>query len=191
MNKNMVKNIVIILLVGITGFSMVRYISEVRQVYLLKGNLNQAKNEIAALVKEKQNLLQDIEKEKQLNGQLTAKNLLYKDNLRASSDKIKRLFKEKAVVEDSLEEQGAKLAILKAENKTLIEGRKKILTENEQYKARLSSVVELRKAIDELKERKNSDPLIETQGNRGFLIKDGKSTVERVKIEVIPAQIKE
>lgn len=187
----MVKNIVIILLVGITGFSMVRYISEVRQVYLLKGNLNQAKNEIAALVKEKQNLLQDIEKEKQLNGQLTAKNLLYKDNLRASSDKIKRLFKEKAAVEGSLEEQGAKLAILKAENKTLIEGRKKILTENEQYKARLSSVVELRKAIDELKERKNSDPLIETQGNRGFLIKDGKSTVERVKIEVIPAQIKE
>ncbi|MFA5200490.1 MAG: hypothetical protein WC442_06300 [Candidatus Omnitrophota bacterium] len=191
MNKNMVKNIVIILLVGITGFSMVRYISEVRQVYLLRGNLNQAKNEIAALIEEKRNLLQDIEKEKQLNGQLFAKNLLYKDNLRASSDRIKRLFKEKAVVEDSLEERGAKLAILKAENKALIEGRKKILTENEQYKARLSSVVELRKAIDELKKIKNSDPLIETQGNRGFLIKDGKSTVERVKIEVIPAQIKE
>jgi len=191
MNKNMIKNIAIILLVGITGFSMVRYISEVRQVYLLRENLNQATIEIAVLNEEKQNLLQDIEKEKQLNGQLTSKNLLYKGNLRASNDKIKRLFKEKAVVEDNLEEQGAKLAILKAENRALIEGRKKILTENEQYKVTLSSVVELRKAINELKKRKNSDPLIETQGNRGFLIKDGKSTTERVKIEVIPAQTKE
>jgi len=187
----MVKNIVLILLLGITGFSMIRYVSEVRQVYLLKNSLSQAQNEIESLNEEKQNLLQDIEKEKKLNEELTVKNLSYKENLKASNIKIKRLFKEKSIVENNLEEQSSRLAILKAENKALIEGRKKVLSENEQFKAKLSSVIELRKAIRELRKKKNSDPLIASQGNRGYLTKDGKSTTEKVKIEVIPAQTKE
>lgn len=188
----MVKNIVLILLIGITAFSMVRYMSELRGRYRLKEGLIQAQGQIAVLVQEKQNLLQDMEKEKELKEQLAQNNANLKNYLRASKNKITRLFEDNARTQGSLEEQSAKFSILKAENKALIDGRKRIYAENEQFKLKLSSIVELRKAIRELKIRKHNGPVIETEGNRGFLIKDGQSTaVERVRIEVIPAQTKE
>ncbi len=192
MNKDMCKNIALILLIGIVAFSMVGYMSELRERYRLKDSLTQAQGQITVLVQEKQNLLQEIEKEKGLKEQLALKNTGLKDYLRASKNKITRLFHDNAKTQTSLEEQSAKLSILKAENKALIDGRKRIYTENEQLKLKLGSIVELRNAIRELKNRKHNDPFIETEGNRGFLIKDGKSTaVERFKIEVIPAQTKE
>ena len=74
MNKDMVKNIVLILLVGITVFSMVRYMSELRERYRLKESLTQAQGQVTVLVQEKQNLLQELEKEKKLKEQLALKN---------------------------------------------------------------------------------------------------------------------
>jgi hypothetical protein len=52
-------------------------------------------------------------------------------------------------------------------------------------------VVELKKAIRELRARKSKAPGLETEGNQGFLIRDGRSTLEKIKIEVIPAKTKE
>jgi len=192
MNKNMVKNIVLILLIGITGFSMVRYISELKEKYRLKESLIQAQGQISVLVQEKQNLLQDLRKEKELKEQLAQKNANLKGYLKASKNRIARLFQDNAKTQGSLEELSAKLFILKAENKALIDRRKRIYAENEQFKLKLSSILELKKAIKELRANKRRDHALETEGNRGFLIKDGQSTaVERVKIEVIPAQTKE
>ena len=192
MGKDKLKNIVIILLIGITAFSMVRYMSELRERYRLQENLTQAQGRIVVLAQEKQNLLQEIEKEKGLKEQLALKNTNLKDYLRASKNKITRLFQDNAETQGNLEELKAKLSVLKAENKALIDGRKHLYAENEEFKLKLSSIVELKKAIRELKAKKHNDPIIETEGNRGFLIKDGQSTaVERVKIEVIPAQTKE
>lgn len=192
MNKDMAKNMVLFLLIGISIFSMVRYVGEVRESYRLKESLTQAQNQITVLVEQKQNLLQDIEKEKGLNEQLTLKNSYLKDYLRASKHKISRLFQDNAKIKDSFEDVCAKLSILKAENKALIESRKRLYTENEQFKFKLSSISELKKAIKELKNHKRKSFDIEIEGNRGFLIKDGQSTaVERIKIEVIPAQTKE
>lgn len=188
----MAKNMVLFLLIGISIFSMVRYVGEVRESYRLKESLTQAQNQITVLVEQKQNLLQDIEKEKGLNEQLTLKNSHLKDYLRASKHKISRLFQDNAKIKDSFEDVYAKLSILKAENKALIESRKRLYTENEQFKFKLSSISELKKAIKELKNHKRKSFDIEIEGNRGFLIKDGQSTaVERIKIEVIPAQTKE
>ena len=188
----MVKNIVLILLIGITGFSMVRYISELKEKYRLKESLIQAQGQISVLVQEKQNLLQDLRKEKELKEQLAQKNANLKGYLKASKNRIARLFQDNAKTQGSLEELSAKLFILKAENKALIDRRKRIYAENEQFKLKLSSILELKKAIKELRANKRRDHALETEGNRGFLIKDGQSTaVERVKIEVIPAQTKE
>lgn len=192
MNKNMIKNIVLVLLIGITAFSMIQYLSELRERYSLQESLTQAQGKIVILEQEKQNLLQDIEKEKQLKEQLALKNANLKDYLRASKKKIARLFKDNAKTQDSLEELNAKLSILKAENKALIAGRKRIYAENEQFKFKLGSIAELKKAIKELRANRRKTRLLETEGNRGFLIKDGQPTaVERVRIEVIPAQTKE
>ncbi|MFA6357500.1 MAG: hypothetical protein WCY09_02400 [Candidatus Omnitrophota bacterium] len=192
MNKNILKNVVLILLIGITAFSMVKYMSELQARYRLKESLIQAEGQIAVLLQDKQNLLQEIEKEKELEKHLLLKNTGLKDYLGASKKKIMRLFQDKAKTQNSFEELSARLSILKAENKALIDGRKRIYTENEQFKLKLSSVVELKKAIRELKSKKRLALKLEGEGNRGYLIKDGRlTTEERVKIEVVPSQTKE
>ncbi len=192
MNKGVVKNILIILLLSITGFSMVRYLSELKARYRLQDSLVKAQDEVVLLVQEKQNLLQELGKEKEIKGQLVIRNTELKDYLRASNHKITRLFQDKSRVQHSLEDTSAKFSILKAENRALIDQHKRIYAENEQFKVKLNSVVELRKAIRELKVRKRKTPMLESEGNRGFLIRNGQLNIpERIKIEVVPAQTRE
>ncbi len=191
MNKNMFKNIIFILLLGITAFSMVKYVSELKERYRLQENLIQAQERITALAQEKQNLMQALAQEKELQEQLALKNKSLKDYLKASKNRISRLFNDNTMVKDHLEEVSAKLSILKAENRALVDSRRRVYLENEEYKLKLSSVVELKKAIKELKAKKHKTPDFVTEGNQGFLLKDGQSIApEKVKIEVIPAQTK-
>lgn len=186
------KNILIILLLSITAFSMIKYLSELRARYRLQGSLVKAQDEITVLVQEKQNLLQELGKEKSLKEQLLLRNAGLKDYLRASRSKIVRLFQDRARLQVSFEDTSAKFSILKAENRVLIDKRRYIFMENEQFKAKLSSVVELKKAIRELKIKKRKIPEPKNEGNRGFLIKDGQLNIpEKIKIEVVPAQTKE
>ncbi len=155
MNKDAVKNIALILLLGITAFSIVRYMSELKARYRLQDSLVQAQGEVAALTQEKQNLLRELGKEKELKEQLALKNISLKGYLRASKDRISRLFQDN-------ENTSAKFSILKAENRALIDSRKR------------------------------RTPALETEGNRGYLLKQGQSTTRaKIKIEVVPAQIKE
>ena len=135
--------------------------------------------------------MQEMGKEKELNEQLAVKNVNLKAYLKASKDRMRSLFRDNSKTQDELEEINAKFAVLKAENRALIDSHKRSYIENEQFKLKLSSVVELRKAIRELRANKSKAPGLETEGNRGFLIRDGRSTLEKIKIEVIPAKTKE
>ncbi|MDD5408513.1 MAG: hypothetical protein PHC71_00245 [Candidatus Omnitrophica bacterium] len=164
MNKWTFKNILVILLITTTAFSTIKYLSELKLRHRLQDSLLKAQEEITALTQEKQNLLQELEKKKKL-----------KDYLRASINKIARLFRDKSMTQANLEDTNAKFAVLKAENR--------------QLKAKLNSIVELRKAIRELKARKRNTPASPDEGNLGFLIKDGQPTIPgKVKIEVLSAQ---
>ena len=72
-------------------------------------------------------------------------------------------------------------------------------SENQSLKTKLSSIQELKKAIRELRKRKRTQPqsLISLKprstdkmmdGNRGYILKDGKSTyLGRIHVEVRPA----
>ena len=73
MNKGAVKNIALILLLGITIFSLIRYVSELRARYRLQDTLVQAQGEVKALTQQKQNLLRELEKEKELKEQAEIK----------------------------------------------------------------------------------------------------------------------
>lgn len=184
----MVKNIALILLLGITVFSMFKYTSEVKERYRIQDSLIKAQDQITSLVQEKQNLLQDLKKERELKEKLEAKNTNLIDYLRASKNRITRFFQENANIQSKLEDVNNKLSILKAENKALIDSRKRLYVENQEYKLKLNSIEELKNLIRELKTKKQGVLNLEAEGNRGFLIKDGRSTV---KIEVVPAQTKE
>lgn len=191
MNKDSLKNIVLILLLGITIFSMFKYVSELNTRYQLQNSLTLARNEIVSIAQEKQNLLQELKKEKELQEELALRNAALKDNLRASNQRITRFFQENSKVKEELENSGARLSILKAENRALIDGHKRLYVENEEYKLKLSSIEQLKKAIKDIKNKKRKSIEIITEGNQGFIIKDGQSTtVDKVKIEVVPAQTK-
>ena len=188
MDKNFTKNLTIILLLGITAFSMIRYISELKAKYRLQDSLTQSQNKVTGLSQEKQNLLQELEKEQLLKKELIQKNSDLKDCLRASRNRMNRLFQDNDQFQKELQDTQANFSILKAENRALIDSRKRIYLENEQFKVKLSSVVELRKAIKELKTKKRQALDSTAEGNRGFVIKDGQPTVsDRLKIEVVPA----
>ena len=131
MGKGFVKNMVIILLVSITVFSIMRYLSELKLRYRLQDNLTQAQAQIAALAQAKQNLLQELGKEKELTGQLVLKNTDLKDYLKASKNRITHFFQDNARTQKKLEDTSAKFSILKAENLALIDSRKRIYKEND------------------------------------------------------------
>lgn len=192
MNKSTGKNIALILLLSITALSMVKYVSELKARYRLQDSLAQSQGEVVVLTQEKQNLLQELEKEKVLKEQLAQNNANLKDNLRASKAKIIRLFQDNSKVQARLQDANAMFSILKAENKALMDSRKRIAIENEEFKIKLSSVDELKKVIKQLKADKRRASVLEIEGNKGYLIKNGQPTArEKIKIEVIPAKIRE
>ena len=191
MHKNMIKNLALILLIGITAFSMAKYVSELKVRYRLQDSLAQAQGDVAVLTQEKQNLLQELGKEKELNEQLAERNAKLKAYVKASKIRISSLFRDNSKTQNELGEISAKFAILKAENRALIDSRKRSYIENEQFKLKLSSVAELKKAIRELRAKRPKLFDLGAEGNRGFLIWNGRSTVEKIKIEVIPAKTKE
>ena len=192
MNKDTIKNIALILLLSIAVFSMFRFVSELKARYRLQDNLAQVQSEVAVLTQEKQKLLQELEKEKELKEQMLQKNANLKLYMKASMNKITNLFQSNSKIQVNLENVNAKLSILKAENKALIDSRKRIYLQNEEFKAKLSSVVELKKAIRDLRNRKHKPLFLSKEGNKGYVIKDGRPvTVAKIKIDVVPAKTKE
>ena len=204
MNKGLARNLLIVLLLTLTAFSAFKYVASLKEKHDLRQDLNAVQQEVAILSEEKQNLLQDLEKEKEANDKLASDNQELKKYLIASREKISKLFEEVKETQDAIEQLSFQISLAKAENKALLEETENIKSnlsqvsqENAALKAKLSTVVELKKAIRELKKQKRKvtqeitqikiDRIIE--GNRGYLIKDGKLTSSfKVRIEVMPAQ---
>jgi len=161
--KKPLRNILILLLAAGSIFILLRYVASLKE-------------NIASLENQKQNLLQDLEKEKKSVQQLKARNTGLKSYLRAAHKKIIR-------VKEQIGNFDLRFSILRAENKALVDERQRLAQENASLKTKLSSVDELKKAIRELKRR------AKIEGNRGFLIKNSQLTTSpaKVKIEVIPA----
>jgi chromosome segregation ATPase len=197
------KVVLIALLAGITIFSGFKYFSALREKYDLMANLNQVNSQVTALENEKQSLMQNLDKEKELQKVLSQENLQFKDDLQLNKDKLTQIEGEFQAAQKTVEELNSQVSAVKAENTALrdqIEGLKVEVTQvsqdREALKARLSSITELKKAIKELRQqiRKAKKAVtIRTKegeiilGNLGFIIKDGKPTYpSKVRIEVEP-----
>ena len=204
MNKTRLKNILLVFLLSVTIFSVFKYILSLKEKYDLSALLNQAKEQAAALENEKQNLLQEIDKEKALQEKLTQENTALKDNLKTDEEKLANLGADFTVAQKTIEQLNSNFSLLKAENIALIEKKNTLNTklsqvsqENDSLKARMSSIAELKKSIRELKRQMRRVGIVMKQkvqteriiqGTRGFLIRDGKFTYPaKVRIEVTPA----
>ena len=204
MNKGLARNLLIVLLLTLTAFSAFKYVASLKEKHDLRQDLNAVQQEVAILSEEKQNLLQDLEKEKEANNKLASDNQELKQYLIASREKISKLFEEVKETQDAIEQLSFQISLAKAENKALFEETENIKSnliqvsqENADLKARLGSVQELKKAIRELKiqKRKMTQEIRQIkieriiEGNRGYLIRDGKITSSsNIRIEVMPAQ---
>ena len=200
MNLRQAKNYKIILtalLVGITIFSVFKYVAALKEKYDLLKNLNQVKGQVVALE-------QAIEKEKELQKALAQENLTLKDELKTNTDKLTQLDVDLQNSQKTIEQLTSQIALSQAENTALREEKDKLALEVTQVsqerdtlKARLRSIPELKKTIKEVKvqihkakvtmrEITKKRRIIE--GNRGYLIKNGNSTfpITKIKIEVMP-----
>lgn len=171
------KNIFVIGLAAVTLVVVIAYILTLRK-------------QVIVLEEEKGRLAQALSEAKESERKLSALNLKLKDNLGVYRNKITKLLAEKTVMQESFEDLRSRFSLLEAENKTLRE-------ENESFKARSEGGTGIKNALGELKrqtlkvcrqirQKVNENKLME--GNRGYMIKEGKSTFpEKVKIEVVPA----
>lgn len=203
LTKNL-KVILIVFLASITIFSVIEYLLVLNEKFILTYNLNQAKSQITALE-------ETVKKEKELQTALSQDNLKLKDELRVNTDKFTQMDLDLHNSRAAIEDLTSQVALSKAENTSLRQEKDKLsqdLTqvsqERDTLKARLSSIPELKKAIKEVKVQihlakvmireitKNRKAVAEANmdGNRGFLVKNGKTTfpaVPNIKIEVKPA----
>jgi len=184
------------LLAGITLFSILKYISTARENYFLNNNLRQIKNKIDSLSTEKQNLLQIIQKRKEIELKLN-------DTLKANEQQLSEINAKLLTANKDITDLNAQVSLLKTENKVLKEQSDNlklqlagVTQEKDALQAKLSSLSELKSAIRELKRQmRQVTPGIKkiaqdslSEGNRGYIIKDGKPTYPaKVKIEVTPA----
>jgi chromosome segregation ATPase len=196
-------NFIIALLVGITLFSLFKYIkmyyerktilndliakeSQILMLNTLKEHLSNQLKEKTNLIAEKEKLQQELMKELAIKDEKLVKveELLNKAqmDIEQLQQKINRL-----------ESQNASLV---QEKQLLLENLDKLNQEHSALLSRWQSIEELRKAIIQLKRKiysqrrqtsKTEDRAI--QGNRGYIIKDGLPTLKpKVKIEVVPVQ---
>ncbi len=186
----------IVFLAGLTLFSLSRYLFLARENAYLYHNLKQISKQIDSLQTQRQNLLQTIEKQNQESSAI-------KDSLKANLDKLGRMEADFIQARRTTEELNAMVSSLKAENANLNDQSQslkaqlsQVSQEKESLQAKLNSLDELKRAIRDLKIKmrqakrglpEKNNPSVTGDGNRGFIIKNGKPTYPaKVIIEVRP-----
>ncbi len=197
MNKGLIKNILIVFLFSITIVSVFKFVRSLKERNDLSDKLNKVRNEMVILEKEKQNLLQDIGKEKNISDQLKQRNSELRNYLKAGKIRIGSLFADAEKAAQVIEGLNSRFCLSRIEGEVLQQEKERLLQENESFKVKLSSIIELKKAIREIKgqarkvhveRKKQVERKKNIEGNRGYLIKDGKEIYSaNFKIEVIPA----
>lgn len=175
-----------IVLVGVTIFSSVHYYTLLDQNRILQ-----------RLVRSYEKKLIDLEQAKKaIEEQLTQEKNLLEMQLREAQEQLRQVTEELSNAKGkigTLEQTNSDLLALQKELQVKVD---LIAKEKETLEAKFNSLVELKKAIRDLKERLRQEKLAKRQelkakqlieGNRGYLVYQGQSTCRgKVKIEVIP-----
>ncbi len=201
-----IKAIIIAVLVGITVFCVYKYIASVSENNSLSVSIRQLNIDVQALEDEKNGLVKDLGREKEINSALNQDITGLKDNLAQSKERMVQLETDFQVSQKAIEGLNSEFSLVKAENTALrdqVQGLQLDISqakaEKEQMQVQLSSIAELKKAIKELRQKtrlakKQVQDRIEIKekivlGNNGFVVKNGKSTLSgtiKIKVESLP-----
>ena len=139
MGKRLLRNVLILLLVSGSIFLALRYFIYLQEkAFTLKDNLSLLENQ-------RQNLLQEIEKEKAAVQRLNDKNAGLRDYLKAAHNRLNRSFEELARAQEQIDKLGVQFSVLKAENGALLAERDRLARENESLKNKPTPPVEPKK----------------------------------------------
>jgi len=202
--------VILLILTGITGFSVYKYAVSMQEKAGLQTELEQVRQEISRIEQVRDNLKNDLVLAREYEQRLVLENTGLKSQIK--DDQVKFLDAGAAIAEaqgqvDALAEQ---ISVARQENAALVvqlDGMKAQLLnasrEKESMQATLSSVDALKRAIKDLRRktrlaRKASSITVVVDekkqvrqiilGNKGYIIRDGKMVKpERVKIEVQPS----
>ncbi|HOU36324.1 MAG TPA: hypothetical protein PLJ26_00205 [Candidatus Omnitrophota bacterium] len=202
--------VILLILTGITGFSVYKYAVSMQEKAGLQTELEQVRQEISRIEQVRDNLKNDLVLAREYEQRLVLENTGLKSQIK--DDQVKFSMLEAAIAEaqgqvDALAEQ---ISVARQENAALVvqlDGMKAQLLnasrEKESMQATLSSVDALKRAIKDLRRktrlaRKASSITVVVDekkqvrqiilGNKGYIIRDGKMVKpERVKIEVQPS----
>jgi len=187
-------------LVGVAIFGLFSYVVTLKEKHRLSTELNQAKAQLGAFENQKQNLLQELEKEKISREKLLKTNTRLKGQLQASIERFNRLSREYAQTSRRLNESEGRVSSLSKEKAVLKENLAKANQEKLLPPPSVSLPEEPKEEAVKPERRRrwgffglarSSDRLEAkgaSEGNGGFLVKDGAPTSsEKVKIEVTPA----
>lgn len=194
MIKKYTAYILIAFLLGIAIFTSSQYVLMIKKRHEIVNNLQQIKIQLSQLESEKETLNQKLTAQLQEQQKIKQEKQKVEETLRISQDQSQK----------RIEELNTALTVLREENTTLQQNWDNLTTQVEQLskdktilEARLGSIKELKKAIRELKKQmrkvktqlpKKSENENLSEGNRGYIIKDGLPTYpQKVKIEVTPA----
>lgn len=212
MKNNRIIFLILFLLIGVTSYSIFKYVTITKEKYELFKELDQTKLQAAQLQKERLNLLDKLDKEREAQKQLIQDKAQLNDKLRAKEEKITKFNVDLLKAHNAIEKLNYQIEVLEKKS-ILLQDEKDQLTlktiqvyqEKNQLQARLSSIPELKKAIKELKiqmhksrieikkklqgqRRMGDSAKTTTAGNSGFLLRDGiPTTSTKVTIEVFPA----
>ena len=195
------KSIFVAFLVGVTLFSVFKYLTSLKERYDLLNSIKQFKSQVEFLEIQKQNLVKGLQQERELKQKLQEENT----NL---TSRLSQLDTDFAQAQQNIDRLSFQISLLRTENLALRDqdvnlrqALTQITQDRDNLKVRLSSIPELKKAIREVKiqmrqaalqvkERKKKTE-ISLKGNGGYLVKDGRATHPlNVNIEVIPLPVK-
>jgi chromosome segregation ATPase len=191
--------ILIVILCGMTIFSAFKYITIQKEKKILLGSLKQVEQQVVSLEKDKQILQNTIQKEKEVQRQLSEENNGLKENLKENEERLAKYSNDFSQAQKAIEDLNSQLFFLKDERDRLMIQFAEVTQEKDILKAKVSSVKELKKAIRELKiqmrsvtyeiiKKKPKSYHEITDGNRGFMFKNGMPTyTSKIRIKVEPA----
>jgi chromosome segregation ATPase len=187
-------------------YSALMYVVSLQRNTELQQEVGVQKQRNGELVQENHELTASLEQEKANNEELRRKNSVLKQYLRAGTEKVRKLDREFFEACGRIQQLSTEVSLLKAENTDLRVSQEaadeklgQVTLENDSLKAKLASIKELKKAIRDLKRqargviftiRRHMGMDKSLDGNRGYLVRDGKYTPPaapgKVTIEVMP-----
>lgn len=183
----------------ITAFSVFKYIVTQNEKKILLASIKQIEQQVASLEKDKQGLQKTIEQGKEVQMQLTEQNKGLTEDLKAVEDKLAKSSSDLSQAQKTIDELNLQVGLLKDERDNMAIKLADISQEKDALKTKVSPVKELKKAIREIKlqlrapshetPKKEKARIINvTDGNRGFVMKNGTPTyTPKIKIKVEPA----